>query len=96
MIIIGPVISGCGANFWRRFADIFSRVAGFCSDFGRIGGKLALKKTLFFTFCDDFLLFCEKSKKITAFNGKLTGAKRGFVDFWGLNGDFLFFGVNFS
>jgi len=60
---------------------------------GRIGRKPILKIHLFFTFCDDFLLFCGKSKKITVFDGKLRGEKRGFVGFWGLNGDFWFFWV---
>jgi len=38
--------------------------------FGLLRGNGDSKITLFFTFCDDFLLFCGKSKKITVFDGK--------------------------
>jgi len=74
-------------GIWSYFTDFGAISGGF-------GENWLSKITLFFTFCDDFLLFCEKLKKITVFDDKLTGQKRGFVDFWGLNGDFLFFAVN--
>jgi len=67
-----------------------------CSNLGGIWRNGRSKKTLFYTFCDDFLFFCGKLGKITVFDGKLTGEKRGFVGFWGLNGDFLFFAVKFG
>jgi len=75
---------------------IFNIFELICGNLGGIWGNGRSKKTLFFTFCDDFLLFCEKWGKKTVFDGKLRGEKRRFVGFWGLNGDFLVFAVNFG
>ena len=56
-------------------------------------GKWDLKIHVFCYFCSDFPFFCGKLKKTMIFDGKITGEKRGFVGFWGLNGGFLFFAV---